>query len=414
MSEQRKAIIIGGGPAGLATALRLHKHNNITCVIYELRDQPSTLGGAVGIMPNGLRLFHRLGVYDELCARGYGGGMLTVHSAAGGVVGAEDLVGWARVQTGFGYLRIKRVDLVDVLLEAVRREGIEVRFGVKVTGIEDGVVHTDSGDERAELVLGCDGIHSFVRKTVVDPGFVSEYSGIAGSFSIVPASKLPARSVDLMHGLHAMTTQEGMFMVNPCTANKDEVMWGFSREVELPGSGRDGWEETRKAEVEGFREYLLGVLQTATGEWGSVVRDLVQNTSVIKFYPVYRLPLGGRWYKDRCLLLGDAAHAMSPHAGQGVSMALEDSFLLSRLLEDPSRPLPEVFAKFDEIRRPRVNAIYLQAAKNASARKKTGPWGLWMRETAFGMYMRVSCALGLDKWGLGQKHLVYDIDEAHF
>lgn len=410
----KQAIIIGAGPAGLAAALRLHKHNNITCVIYELRDQPTTLGGAVGIMPNGLRLLDRLGVYDNLCARGYGGAMLTVHSAAGKVLGAQDFVGWARSETGYGYLRIKRVDLVDVLLEAVRKEGIEIKFGVRVTGVEDGVVRTESGEEKADLVLGCDGIHSFVRKSVVDPGFVGMYSGIAGSFSIVPASRLPPQSTDLMNGLHAMTTEEGMFMVNPCTANKDEVMWGFSREVQLPESGkdgRDGWEETRKAEVEGFREYLFKVLAKASGEWGAVVKDLVRNTSAINFYPVYRLPLGGRWYKDRCLLLGDAAHAMSPHAGQGTSMAFEDVFLLSRLLEDSSRPLPQVFARFDEIRRPRVNEIYMQAVKNAGARKKTGPWGLWRNELIYSMYLNVSSALGLDKSGHGQKHLVYDIDE---
>jgi len=357
-------------------------------------------------------------VYDELCAKGYAGGQLTVHSAQGGMVGQQDYVGWARKQTGYGYLRIKRVDLVDVLLEAVKREGIEVRFGVRVTGIEErgdsAVVSVEGGEcQSADLVLGCDGIHSLVRREIVDPGFVGEYSGFAGSFSIIPAASLPVESVDMMTGLHAMLTQEGMVMVNPCTANKDEVMWGFSREVKLPESGdsRDGWEETRKAEVEGFRDYMLKVLDNARGEWAEIVKNIVGKTSVVKFHPIYRLPLGGRWYKGRCLLLGDAAHAMSPHAGQGVSMAIEDVFLLSRLLEDPKRALPEVFAKFDEIRRPRVNEIYTLAVKNAGSRKKTGPWGLWMKETVFGMYMSVSGALGLDQRGLGQKHLVYDIDE---
>jgi 2-polyprenyl-6-methoxyphenol hydroxylase-like FAD-dependent oxidoreductase len=386
-------------------------------VVYELRDEPTTLGGAVGILSNGLRLLDRLGVYDALCAKGYAGGQLTVHSVQGGVVGTQDYVGWARKKIGYGYLRIKRVDLVDVLLEAVQREGIEVRFGVRVTGIEDSaggaVVRTSGGRESADLVLGCDGIHSFVRREVVDPGFVGEYSGFAGSFSIIPAASLSVEAVDMMSGLHAMMTEEGMVMVNPCTTNKDEVMWGFSREMKLPeaGDGRDGWEETRKAEVEGFKDYMLKVIDNARGEWGEIVKDIVSKTSVIKFHPVYRLPLGGRWYKGRCLLLGDAAHAMSPHAGQGVSMAIEDVFLLSRLLEDPSRPLLELFTKFDEIRRPRVNEIYMLAAKNVGSRKKTGPWGLWAKETVFGMYMTVSSVLGLDQWGLGQKHLVYDINE---
>jgi 2-polyprenyl-6-methoxyphenol hydroxylase-like FAD-dependent oxidoreductase len=391
-------------------------------MVCEVRSEPTTLGGAVGIPPNGLRLLDRLGVYDALCARGYGGRLLTVHSARGGVLGVKDWVGWARERIGYGYLRIKRVDLVDVLLEAVQKEGIEVRYGVKVVGIEEGgqgqgegaVVRFEGGrEEKADVVLGCDGIHSVVRRLVVDPGFGGEYSGFAGSFSIVPADGLRDGAVNAMAGLHAMMTEEGMVMVNPCTADKGEVMWGFSREVSLPegGDSRDGWEETRKAEVEGFKDYMLKILDGARGEWAETVKDIVGKTSVVKFHPIYRLPLGGRWHKGRCLLLGDAAHAMSPHAGQGVSMAIEDVFLLSRLLEDPSRPLLEVFAKFDEIRRPRVDEIYTLAAKNADGRRKTGPWGLWMKETVFDLYMSVSGVLGLDQRGVGQKHLIYDIDE---
>ncbi|KAJ6079028.1 hypothetical protein N7467_008781 [Penicillium canescens] len=373
MPEIRKAIIIGSGPAGLATALRLHRHNNITCVIYELRAEPTTLGGAIAILSNGLRLFDRLGVYDDLLRCGYAGSKLTLHSMRGGVVGMQDSVGWAREQTGFGYLRIRRVDIVRVLLEAVKKEGIEVRFGVRMKGIEDvnggvRVLFEDGSSDTADLLLGCDGIHSQVRREYVDPLQEPEYSGVAGSFSLIPAAELPA--------------------------------------------GRDGWEEHRKAEVEGFKDNLLRILEGSHGEWSEIVKSLVMKTTVIKFHPIYRLPVGGQWYKGRCLLLGDAAHAMSPHAGQGVSMALEDTFLLSRLLEDSNRSLSDVLAKFDDIRRPRVNEVYAQAAKNASTRRKTGPLGLWMKESAWGIISNLSWALGLDKLGLGQKHLAYDIDEA--
>jgi 2-polyprenyl-6-methoxyphenol hydroxylase-like FAD-dependent oxidoreductase len=418
LTQQSQAIIIGSGPAGLATALRLHRHNNITCVVYELRAEPTTLGGAIAILSNGLRLFDRLGVYDDLLRCGYAGSKLTLHSMRGGVVGMQDFAGWAREQTGFGYLRIRRVDLVRVLLEAVKREGIEVRFGVQMREIEDvnggvRVSFEDGSSDTADLLLGCDGIHSQVRRGYVDPLQEPEYSGIAGSFSLIPAAELPAGSVDCMTGLHAMMTEEGMFLVNPCTPDKDEVMWSFSREFALPDSGdsRDGWEEHRKAEVEGFKDNLLRILEGSCGEWSEIVKSLVRQTTVIKFHPIYRLPVGGQWYKGRCLLLGDAAHAMSPHAGQGVSMALEDTFLLSRLLEDSNRSLSDVLAKFDDIRRPRVNEIYAQAAKNASTRRKTGPLGLWMKESAWGIISNLSWALGLDKLGLGQKHLAYDIDE---
>lgn len=64
---------MGARPAGLAAALRLHQQTDITCTFYELRPEPTTLGGAIGILSSGLRLLHRLGVYDKGVGRGYRG-----------------------------------------------------------------------------------------------------------------------------------------------------------------------------------------------------------------------------------------------------------------------------------------------------------------------------------------------------
>ncbi|KAG0651203.1 Salicylate 1-monooxygenase [Hyphodiscus hymeniophilus] len=135
------------------------------------------------------------------------------------------------------------------------------------------------------------------------------------------------------------------------------------------------------------------------------MKELVEKASVVNLYPIYKLPLGGAWFKGRCLLLGDAAHAMQPHAGQGISMALEDTFLLSRLLEDEIRSLDDVFEKFEKIRRPRVAEIANLAARNAQVRKRSGPWGLWFKEFGIWMYLWVSWALGSE-----QKLLMYDVD----
>lgn len=87
---------------------------------------------------------------------------------------------------------------------------------------------------------------------------------------------------------------------------------------------------------------------------GILLQDIVRLTEMVKFYPIFRLPLGGNWLKGRCrcLLLGDAAHAMQPHTGQGVSMAVEDVFLLANLLGAPSHSILEIFETFDKIWRP--------------------------------------------------------------
>ena len=417
--KQFQAIIIGAGPAGLAAALRLHQQTDIKCTVYELRHEPTTLGGAIGILPNGLRLLHRLGVYDAAVARGHSGRNLTLHSLQGHVIGSIDHVGWAREQTGFGYLRIKRTDLQDVLLQAATKAGIPVHFGKRLTTIDDNVdgvkvTFSDGSVDSADLLIGCDGIHSYVRRSYIDPTQTPEYSGLSGIMSIVPAEVVSSEVMDQISGLEATLTEEGMMAMNPCTASENELFWFFTKEVPLPESGdsRDGWEVHRKEEVEGFKTMLLDVLKNAGGEWGSALKKVVSNTSVVKFYPVYRLPLGKAWSKGRCVLAGDAAHAMSPHAGQGVAMALEDVFLLSRLLEDGTRPLSEAFEKYDAIRRPRVNEIFKIAADNGKMRERITPWRLWFREITMSMVLNISWALGLDKKGMRQGHLTYDIDEA--
>lgn len=333
-------------------------------------------------------------------------------------MGKQDIVGLARKQTGFGYIRIKRTDLLDVLLEAAHKVEIPVYYNKRLTAIEDNedgvtVTFSDGTTDTADLLLGCDGIHSHVRRLHGDPLQIPEYSGHASLSSLVPTSVLSGSVASRIRGLNAMVTQEGMFMAMTCTESNDKIFWGFSGQVPLPESGddRDGWEVHHKEEVEKSKSNLLGLLQNAHGEWGSVMKQIVDKTSVIKFYPIYRLPPGGAWFRGRCLLLGDAAHAMQPHAGQGVSMALEDAFLLSRLLEDRTRSLGDIYKRFDQIRRPRVDEIANLAARNAQVRKRAGPWGLRLKELGIWMYMWVSWTFGLDKWGVVQKHLVYDIDK---
>ncbi|KAL4885771.1 hypothetical protein BJY04DRAFT_213972 [Aspergillus karnatakaensis] len=414
-----EAIIIGAGPAGLSLALRLHQTTNITPIIYELRPEPTTLGGAVGIPSNGLRLLDRLGVYKPLLNLASSASDLTVYSITGNVLGRyDDLVADARKETGYGYMRVKRVELVDALLAAIREAGIAVHFGKKVTEIREGedrvhVAFEDGSSDSADILLGCDGIHSAVRKIYVDPEQNPEYTGLAGLFSLIPALNLSPSAVEQIRGLNTTLTEEGMFLVAPCTANKDEVFWGFQRETPMPNNrdARDGWELHGRKEVDEFKKTLHGVLQNATGDWGNTLRALVDQTSVMKFYPVYRLPLGGPWSRGRCLLLGDAAHAMQPHASQGVSMALEDSFLIARLLADRSRGVVEACEAFCRIRRPRVEEIYHAAAQNAGIRKKTGPWGLWVKENFIRLSFYLPFGMKVGGAAFGKGVTGYDIDE---
>jgi 2-polyprenyl-6-methoxyphenol hydroxylase-like FAD-dependent oxidoreductase len=387
------------------------------CTIYEIRPEPTTLGGAIGVMPNGLRLLDRLGVYSELKQLGSSHSTMTVHSINGGVLGQTDVVEAAKEKTGYGYLRIKRTDLQDPMLQAVENAKIPVHYNKRLTSITEladsvKVTFSDGTSDTADILLGCDGIHSSVRRLHVDTEQEPEYTGMAGLGALVPASSVTESARKQMRGINATMTQEGMFGVMTCTAADDEIVWFLSREVPLPKveDARDGWEVHRREEVDGFKKKIFDILKDAGGEWGTNLRNLISNTTNVSFYPTYKLPTGGRWYKGRTLLLGDAAHAMPPHAGQGASMAFEDAFLLARLLEK-QQSVEATFKQYDEIRRPRVEDITHKAVGNAKFRRNTGPWGLWLKEMGIWLYSRGAGAFGMDQWVSETKQMVYDIDE---
>ena len=398
-------------------ALHLSGNNRISPTVYEIRSEPTTIGGAIGIPSNGLRLLHRLGLYDAVRARGAETSNLVLHSVKGPVIGSIDMTSWSKPKTGFGYLRIRRTDLMDVLLEATQKAVIPIHYGKCLVSVEEderGVTasFSDGTVDTADFLLGCDGIHSAVRKVHIDPDFLPEYSGISNIFSLIPTSGLPAAAISL-EGLNTTLTTDGLFAITPCTTPCDMVYWFFSREVAIPSTGdtRDGWEERGKKEVDTLKDTLLNLIGGADGEWGDLMREVVRQTSVLKFYPVFRMPLGGRWSRGRCLIIGDAAHAMQPHASQGVSMALEDVFLLSKLLKSGRYSLEETFKVYEQKRRSRVDEMHKTAERNGDVRKKTGPWRLWFNEIGISGALWLYRLCNLDKLGLGQKPLAYDIDE---
>ncbi|GAD96742.1 salicylate hydroxylase, putative [Paecilomyces variotii No. 5] len=418
-----KAIIIGAGPAGVAAAIRLTKHNNISCTVYELRPVPTTLGGAVGIPSNGLRLFDRLGLYKALSTKGSESSNVRIHFAqGGGLVEADAVPKEAREKTGHSYMRIKRVELMDVLLTAASEMNIPIHYGKKMVDITEDedtksitVTFSDGTSDTADLLLGCDGIHSAVRTQYVDPSCQPQYSGVSGTCVMFPTSAISAESFESLQAINVSFTTEGAIALVPCTATGDEIFFVFSRKVPIPESGdtRDGWEEHRKKEVDSFKNLLLdGALKSVRGQWGEVLTQAVKSTSSVSFYPIFRLPLGGKWFRgSRCLLMGDAAHAMQPHAGQGVSMAMEDVFLLSRLLKDRESSLTEVFEKFNRVRRPRINKIYEIAAHNGERRIQTSPWALWAREWAMWAGILAMRVVGKQQTLISDpEDLLYDID----
>lgn len=185
----------------------------------------------------------------------------------------------------------------------------------------------------------------------------------------------------------------------------------------MPATGdtRDGWEERGKKEVDNLKTTLLDLLgEDDKSEWVDMLRAVVRKTEVVKFYPIFKILPGRPWSKGRCLIIGDAAHAMPPHASQGVSMALEDVFLLSNLLTHNSQNLEDLLQVYERKRKARTEKVLKAAERNGDVRKKTTPLRLWVYELAISWGLWISEMVGLDKLGMGKQLLAYDVEEEQF
>jgi FAD-dependent urate hydroxylase len=122
------------------------------------------------------------------------------------------------------------------------------------------------------------------------------------------------------------------------------------------------------------------------------VSDVIRATpQLLGPWPIYELNAMPRWHAGRVCLLGDAAHAMSPSAGQGAALAMEDALVLAQCLRDIDAPA-KAFAAFEKARRPRVDAIFRAARRNGSGKAVSGAFSEWLRDRMLPFFLRLGAS----------------------
>ncbi|MER5394423.1 FAD-dependent monooxygenase, partial [Saccharopolyspora sp. NPDC002686] len=300
-------VIIGGGIGGLTLALAL-RANGITAEIHEQAPQLSEVGAAVALSANGTRVLHNLGLADglarcsavptELIYRHWH----DAHRIAAYPVGP----GYEQL-FGAPYYGVHRADLQKLLIDAVGAE--QIHLDHRLTGLEDTgpdvrLEFADGNSARADLVIGADGVHSTVRDHIVDTE-TGVYSGTSGFRGLVPVEQL-----DLLPDPGAI-----QFWMGP-----------GGHVLHYPIG--DGSVVNFLAVVEGPRDWtapgwvLPTTLEEITAEfagWHPAMRQMVEATTLHQRWALFGQSPLNRWHRGRTVLLGDAAHAMLPHHGQGAN-----------------------------------------------------------------------------------------------
>ncbi|EPE08701.1 fad dependent oxidoreductase [Ophiostoma piceae UAMH 11346] len=347
--------IIGAGLSGLTLALALHQQG-IASTVYESRPTPLDIGGAVMLSPNALRILDALGIYSVVAPRGYSFDRLDFRDGDENVTETYEFGSMEKY--GYSGMRIYRYELINALVAALQENGIAIKYGHKFSHIaseEDssGVsfAFVDGSTETANLLVGADGIHSTVRKHMY-PDLETRFLGMAGITAAVPTAQLKLPTDGSYHiPVTIMTPAHGAFVIAPQHSDGSEVLIGKQRRV--LEHERSQWE---RAAVD--KEEAIAFLQKDAEFFPDVVQNAVSQISLdkINVWPFYMVPKLDRWASPsrRVIILGDAAHAIPPSAGQGINQALEDVYTLALLL-----------GRAGEIRDPQASLDFWQQYRQA-------------------------------------------------
>jgi 2-polyprenyl-6-methoxyphenol hydroxylase-like FAD-dependent oxidoreductase len=337
-----RVLVVGGGIGGLSSTIALRKAG-VEVDVVELNPKWDVYGVGIIQPANAIRALDALGLADEAVAQGFKMVGSRFHTKDGHLIAeipAEPLLG-PKYPPMNG---ITRPRLHTIFQEAAKASGASIRLGLTIDSIAqdaDGadVVFTDDSTGRYDLVIGADGLNSLVRRTVFGDAPTPEYTG-----QVVWRYNVPRPAdLDWLHMFVGTNGKAGFVPLAPDLMYLLLIENVDAAAVALPAEG------------------LAATMRERLAEFGGPVAEVrdayVVDDADVVYRPVESLLVPVPWHRGRVVLIGDAAHATSPHVGQGAAMAIEDALVLAEeVTADGS--LDEALARFMDRRFERCHVIW--------------------------------------------------------
>ncbi len=347
-SETSPIVVLGGGPAGMATALALHTAGH-DVVILERYPEARPAGNILNLWPPPIKALEQMGVdVTDLGAPCHS----TFRNAAGHVRADIDIPPAVVDAYGGGFIGMLRPDLYRRMLTALPEGMLQVNQEVtRITDTGDHVelVMKDGSTRITPLLVGADGIDSTVR------------------------AHLWGASPKREHKLHIIG---GYTFADVPDAEHGEAIIAHSRTVQgsytaIRSDGRDGYQwwtlEACDPDAPAPADLRVHALGLARRDFGAPLTTLIEATSddhVQRWVIRDRKPLK-KWSSGRVTLAGDAAHATSPYAAYGAGMSICDGYFLGQLLAGvgltDTTAVTSALARYDEKRIPHTTGQVQQA-----------------------------------------------------
>ena len=344
-----RAVVIGGGVAGSASAIALARIGALVTAYEAYEDPAGPVGSYVSIAVNGLRALDALGCLAEVQQAGFCVDRQLMWSGRGKLLG--DVARGRRPEDPRRSVTLMRADLVAALREEAKRSGARILAGQRVQGAPDPLAAD------ADLVVGADGLWSVTRRALdpAAPGPV--YAGLYHVSGSSDGTRLPARIS--RHGFNWIFARHGVFIYLPAP---DGSVWWTAQVAATRPPDPAAPSKARLAELFRTEAHAAAILRAAT--------EVRAATLGYAMRPV------ARRHDGRTVLVGDAAYPVG--AGQGASMAMEDAVVLARELAAADTVAAGLDA-FDRRRHPRAGKLAKTEAANRDV-KTGGPIATRMRE----------------------------------
>jgi 2-polyprenyl-6-methoxyphenol hydroxylase-like FAD-dependent oxidoreductase len=364
-----KALVVGGGIAGPATALALAKAGIDSLVLERRPIADPEAGSWFTVAPNGLDALRAIDALEVMQDEGIRSRMNVMYGATGRRLGQVSL--GRPLDGGLVALTMKRSLMAALLEREAERRGIPVRRGAEVVAVSNTSDHveaalTDGSVLTADLLVGADGVHSRVRQAIDAQSPAARYVGLTNFGGITHNTPIAG---DLEpEAWHFIFGRRAFFGAHPTPTG--DVVWFVN--VPEPEITRDRRHNTSEAD---WIRRLLSLVQDDAGPAAELVRTGHLELAGDNTYDLGHVPT---WYRGRMVIIGDAAHAPSPSSGQGASMALEDAVVLAQSLHDQG-DVAGALAAYETTRRQRVEKIVAAGARSSSS-KIHGPVGRHFQE----------------------------------
>jgi 2-polyprenyl-6-methoxyphenol hydroxylase-like FAD-dependent oxidoreductase len=337
--SDRKLLVVGGGFAGMSLAIRM-REIGWEVDLVEIDPEWRVYGAGISITAPTYRASKRLGIIEELIARGYASHQgVRICTPSGKVIAempAEPIEPGMPTAGG-----IMRPVLHEILSSRARASGANVRLGVTLNSYSearDGIRVETSDGVTADyaLVVGADGAFSKMRDLVFPDAPQPQYTGQY-------CWRLTAERPPEITGVHFYMAGSITAGVMPTSATH---MYMFLLQVEP--------EKTRIDETTQWQR-LKELMVPFSGLLGGL-RDGLSASSSIICRPLDAILLPRPWHRGRVLLIGDAVHATTPHLASGAGIAIEDALVLSQEL-DAEIDIERALTRFEERRWERCRLV---------------------------------------------------------